>query len=394
MRHATPFAVFVGFAMLALFGCSERPSPDTITGPAPVSPGVSKAGTEEQASVEDPGNGHVVYTLSNSAAGNSVLRFTGEGGGSLVPSGTFSTGGNGTGAGLGSQGALVQNGRFLYAVNAGSNDISVLAEDQGGLHVTDRVPSGGTMPISLTVHGDFLYVLNAGGSGGIAGFSGARHGMLSPLAGSMLPLSGAAAGPAQIEFNPRGDLLVVTEKATNKIDVYVVAVNGTASGPIVQNSTGNTPFGFEFTPHGDLVISDAFGGMAGQSALSSYSLTHQGQVNLVTGPVADGQTAACWVAITGDGRYAYTTNNGSNNISGYRIGHDGSVSLFADGGKTAVTDAKPIDLAFSHGSKYLYALNAGSNSITVYRLEHAEGGLTFLGRVSGLPMGAAGLAAN
>ena len=61
-----------------------------------------------------------VYTESNSASGNQVLAFDRAGDGSLTAGGLFATGGSGTGAGLGSQGALAltQGGRFLYAVNA------------------------------------------------------------------------------------------------------------------------------------------------------------------------------------------------------------------------------------------------------------------------------------
>ena len=57
-------------------------------------------------------------------------------------------------------------------------------------------------------------------------------------------------GPAQVEFSPRGNLLVVTEKMTNKIDTYTVGRRGLAEGPMVHNSVGITPFGFEFDRRG------------------------------------------------------------------------------------------------------------------------------------------------
>jgi 6-phosphogluconolactonase (cycloisomerase 2 family) len=250
------------------------------------------------------------------------------------------------------------------------------------------------MPISLTVKGDLLYVLNSGGSGNITGFRGAITGHLDPIAGSSMPLSGAGVAPAQISFSPVRRVLVVTEKATNKIVTYQVGFDGRAHSPNVQNSAGDTPFGFEFTPHGYLVVSDAYGGNPGQSALSSYGVDRSGIIRLVTGPVPNMQTAACWVVISPDGRFAYTTNTGTHNISGYRIAHDGGLTLFPDGGSTAPSDPGPIDIALSNSSLILYCLNAGGHSITSYQRNPISGTLSLVGSVDGLPAGAAGLAAD
>ena len=108
-----------------------------------------------------------VYTLTNQVAGNAVAIFSRARDGSLTPAGAAPTGGAGTGAGLGSQGALAldDGGRRLFAVNAGSNEISSFAvAPDGGLTLVDRVASGGVTPISLTVHRGLLYALNAGGA--------------------------------------------------------------------------------------------------------------------------------------------------------------------------------------------------------------------------------------
>src|SRR5262245_57762362 len=153
-----------------------------------------------------------VYTSSNGATGNQVIAFDRAGDGSLSPAGSFATGGNGTGSGLGSQGALglSRSGRFLYVVNAGRDSISTFEVRGGGPQLKDTTPSGGDQPISLTVRRGLLYALNAG-SGTISGFS-VSHGDLTPLAGSTRPISGS--GPAEVEFSNGGDVLVVTNKAT------------------------------------------------------------------------------------------------------------------------------------------------------------------------------------
>ncbi|HEX5689870.1 MAG TPA: beta-propeller fold lactonase family protein, partial [Roseiflexaceae bacterium] len=268
-----------------------------------------------------------VYVLTNAANGNAVAVYTRSADGALTPAGTVATGGLGTGAGLGSQGAVVlsKDRDWLFAVNAGSNDISIFRVRNKGLRLIDTVASGGERPISLTFLDDVLYVLNAGGAGNISGFQ-FDDGQLEPIAGSTQPLSnggsGAAPGPAQIQFSPDGDLLVVTEKATNLIDVYAVDDEGQASAPQTHASSGATPFGFAFDKRDHLIVSEAFGGAPGASALSSYDVEDDA-LETITGTAPTHQTAACWVVVTRNGRYAYATNTGSNNISAYRIDRKG-----------------------------------------------------------------------
>src|SRR5262245_1693055 len=153
-----------------------------------------------------------VYVLSNQPAGNAVLRFERQRDGSLVQAGSYAAGGTGTGGGLGSQGAVTvdDSGRYLYAVNPGSNSVASFRLRRDGLDLVDVVESGGAMPTSVTVHGNLVYVLNAGDPGSISGFL-ARHGNLEPLPGSTLPLSASGTAPAQVSFTPDGDRLIVTE---------------------------------------------------------------------------------------------------------------------------------------------------------------------------------------
>ena len=350
------------------------------------------------AAADDGGQG-AVYTLTNRAAGNAVAVFARAADGSLAAAGEVPTGGLGTGGGLGNQGALAldDGGRFLFAVNAGSNDLSVFRIRPGGLTLVDRVGSGGVSPISLTVSGKLLYALNAGSGpapGSISGFRIGHDGTLSPLAGSTRPLSGPAVGPAQIQFDPAGHVLVVTEKATNSISTYTVGRDGLASGPNVQPSNGATPFGFAFDPRGRLIVSEAFGGTA--SALSSYGVGRDGVLETISPSVfAAQERAACWVVVTRNGRYAYTTNTASGSISAYEIGHDGALSLLDPDGRTAVTGGAPIDAALSRNSRFLYVLNASSNRIDAFRVE-SDGGLSPLvgAGVAGLPAGANGLVSS
>lgn len=334
-----------------------------------------------------------VYTLTNSPAGNAVKVFDRGGSGSLSPDGEFATGGTGTGTGLGNQSALVLDGNRLFAVNAGSDSISSFKVRGHGLELIDTDPSGGDQPISLAVDDGLLYVLNAGGTGNITGHTISRHGALSPLVGSTRPLSGAGAVPAQVSFDPRGKTLVVTEKATNLIDTYEVNRNtGLASGPNPQASAGATPFGFAFDRRGHLIVSEAFGGAAGQSAVSSYAVD-DGLIDAISPSVATTETAACWIVVTKNGRFTYTSNTGSGSISGYRVDRDGALSLLDADGQTGLTGPGPIDMALTGDSRFLYSLNSGDGTVSGFRVA-ADGDLTPIGGAGGIPAGANGLAAR
>jgi 6-phosphogluconolactonase (cycloisomerase 2 family) len=328
-------------------------------------------------------NTGAVYVMTNDAAANAVQVFNRADDGTLTLSGTFPTGGAGTGSGLGSQGALIlsPNGRLLFAVNAGSDEITAFQVRGGGLVWVDTEPSNGDMPISLTYHGGRLVALNAGGSGAIAAFRVSSSGQLAPIPGATQPLSnggvGPAPGPAQVSFTPDGRQLVVTEKATNLILTYVAGGNS-IQPPVTHPSSGETPFGFAFAGRSTLIVSEAFGGAPDASAMSSY---HVGKnaLNVVTPSAPTTETAACWVVVTGDGKYTYTTNTGSGSVTGYAIGDDGSLTILDADGVTG-PGSTPIDEALSRDSRYLYVLNSGTDTVSAFAVEW-DGSLTPLGEV-------------
>lgn len=332
-----------------------------------------------------------VYTMTNAPAGNEILVFERAADGSLQFASAHATGGLGTGTGLGNQNGIVltSDARGLFAVNAGSDEISSFFVDPQGLELRDTVPSMGDRPISLTVHGRRLYVLNDQSGGTISGFRVTANGTLEPIPGSTQEVVGEA--PAQIQFSPDGSDLVVTEKATNTIAVYPVR-NGRAQPPSSYASNGETPFGFAFDPSNHLIVSEAFGGTPGASAVSSYDF-NDGAPSLISGSVGTNQTAACWIVVTRNGRYAYTTNTGSGSISGYRIAPGGQLELLDGDGVTASTGAAPIDMALTRGSRFLYSLDSGALQISGFAI-NADGSLTPLGATGGLPSGANGLAAT
>ena len=340
--------------------------------------------------------GGAVYVLTNQAP-NSVLVYARAGDGTLRLSRSFPTGGMGMGNGadpLGSQGSLVL-GRWrqlLFAVNAGSNDVSVFTVQAAGLDLKliDRAPSGGTMPVSIAAHGRLVYVLNAGGTPNIEGFFlDPTTSRLVPLPGSerMLP-GGAASSPAEIAFSPDGDVLMVTEKGTNKIDIWQLNDDGFAENGTTTDSSGATPFGFAFTQRDVAVVSEA-----GPSALSSYDIDDNGTVDLLTGTLSDGQKTNCWVVVTRNARYAFTTNTASGTISSYQLTREGFLTLLNEVAANTGSGTAPIDMALSANSRFLYVREAVKGRIDGFRVE-SDGSLTAVTSAGGVPAGAQGVAAR
>ena len=368
-------------ALVALVGCSQD---HNVTGLA----ADRAAGLNASAAALTADAPGAVYALTNQASGNAVVIFDRGADGSLSWSSNVATGGTGAGSGLGSQGALAlsDDGRWLFAVNAGSNDVSAFQVTASGLSLTSRVSSGGARPISLTVHGGVLYVLNAGGDGNISGFRVGTDGALSPIPGSTRALSGTNVGPAQVAFSPDGQQLVVTEKTTNRLDVYTVDGDGVASAATSTASAGGTPFGFSFGHRDELFVSEAAG------SASSYVIASDGSLTVASGAVLTHQGAPCWAVVTQNGKFGYTANAQGGSISGFAIANDGSISLIDADGRTAVVGGGNIDLALSGNSRYLYQLD-GDRSISGFRIE-ADGHLTAVGNVAALPASTVGLVAR
>ncbi|HYO44482.1 MAG TPA: beta-propeller fold lactonase family protein [Candidatus Limnocylindrales bacterium] len=330
-----------------------------------------------------------VYAITNSTAGNSVIAWDRHADGSLDNPRTYPTGGLGTGAGLGSQGAVTVDAdhELLLAVNAGSNDVTSFRITGRGLVLADRIASGGTMPISVAVFDNLVYVLNAGTPNNVTGFKVGDDGDLRALAGSTRPLSADSTGPAQVGFSADGRTVVVTEKATSRIDTYAVGSRGRLAGPVVHASAGPTPFGFAITRRNTLFVSEAGGG----GGASSYVIGRRGDLESASSNVMTGQRAACWAVVTPSGKFGYVTNAGTGNISGFRIREDGTASLLDASGVTATTGGNPTDAAVSRDGRFLYARVAATAQVAIFRIG-ADGSLSPIDPLTGTPAGLAGLA--
>jgi 6-phosphogluconolactonase len=324
-----------------------------------------------------------VYTMTNAADGNQVVFFERGADGLLTLVAAVPTNGLGSGAGpdrggldsLESQGSIVltEDNRWLLAVNAGSNEISVFRIGWDGPVLVNKVGSGGEFPVSVTVFHGLVYVLNAGGTPNITGFYMADQGQLIFLSNSTRNLG--SGGFAQVGFDPHGDNLVVTDRDENEILVFPLDSNGRpATQPVTSMSSGDGPFGFTFDERGHLLVSEA-----GSSAASSYAINHDGSLQVISPSVENGQGAACWIARNRRG-YVFTANTGGQNLSVYEEQKSNGQLDLIDA--TAAFGNRPIDMGVSVNGRFLYALDPASETIDMFEIE-SDGTLTDLGTVAG-----------
>jgi 6-phosphogluconolactonase len=361
-------------------------------------------GTAQVASAASPVVGHV-YVNDNTAGTNTIGAFDQHADGTLTPlaGSPFSAGGAGTGSIVGSQGALqvTSDGRYLLAVDAGSNQISALrVRPDGTLSPVHGgvVSSGGIEPVSVAVHGGLVYVANEGnGTSGsnYAGFTLNSGGRLTPLPGSTFALP-PTAFPGDILFNPSGKNLVgievgTTDPSTFLIDSFVVGREGlltpAAGSPFPAEAAG--PFGSEFSPTNShhLYVSNAHGG-TGNGSVSAFSVTGGGALSAIgASPYPDGQTAPCWVEISHDGRYLFTVNTGSTSISSYRIRAGGTLRYLSSTPFSSGLGIRPFDARLDVSGTHLYVVDAAIDAVSVFAV--SGGSLTELSSSpAALPTGA------
>jgi 6-phosphogluconolactonase (cycloisomerase 2 family) len=330
--------------------------------------------------------GGLVYVNTNNPVANSVAVFAAGRNGSLNYLASYPTGGQG-GA---EQGAVVDklasqssiatspDGDLAFAVNAGSDSLSVFAIRGGGLVLSQVLPTNGEFPTSVAASGNLVYVLNAGGAGSLSGYS-EWGGQLHPVPGSTISLGLANTdppnflqSPGEVIFSPDGtELFVTTKTSGSDILAYHVDPDGRLwAAPVVNPAATPAPFSLVFAGPGELVSAEA-----GTSTLSTYFADSDGQLS-VQSSLSDNQAALCWVARAGN--YIYVANAGSADISGYVLGPDGQLSLIGTTGVVGTTGAGDIDLTVVPGDHLLYVESGGTGTVDGFTI-NPDGTLTSAG---------------
>lgn len=346
----------------------------------------------------------VIYTVSNEIQSNHVIAFeVDKRNGRLSELGSFATQGTGTGAPIGNQAALATDAsdRWLFVTNAGDGSVTSFRIQPEGLEFVSRIESGGTSPISVTVFGTLVYVLNEGSGNeadapefkydNISGLRFNTNGELEPIENSTRIIDNTQlTAPAQIGFNKSGTVLLVTEKATNTLTTFVMQTNDTpADQPLKRPSAVPTPFGFEFGDRDFVFITEANGG--GQGVTASY------RVNRETGAVSslvdliDMGLATCWTVLSRDQTIGYSVNTGTDSLSLYRINFDGTMETFFNNPNRVVnTGAAPRDAVLTQNNRFFFVLNNGDGEIQGFRVLR-DGRISRNGQPVSVPTSVTGL---
>ncbi|HUN37285.1 MAG TPA: hypothetical protein VMU95_35245 [Trebonia sp.] len=312
-----------------------------------------------------------IFVQTDATGGNAIVAYDRTAAGGLVQAGTYPTGGvGGTLAGsvvdhLASEGSLAydKEAGLLYAVNAGSNTITVFAVHGDQLARRQVIGSGGQFPVSIAIHGNLLYVLNALDGGSVSGYVRAG-GFLVPVPGWHRPLGlnpdqtpQFTSTPGQVGFTPDGSHLVITTKnGGNTIDVFRVGELGPSVTPTVTSLPGTVPFGFAFDSFGHLVVTEA-----GPDAVSTFRVGDDGALTELDS-VATGQAATCWITATGGTLYASNAGSGTESV----LRDDAAGTLTLQG--AAPTDAGTVDATASADGRYLYVQAGGSGDVDAFRV--------------------------
>jgi 6-phosphogluconolactonase len=348
------------------------------------------------AAASDRHQSDYVYVNDNTAGTNTIAGFVRQAGGGLtpLPGSPFSAGGAGSGAGIPSQGAIQvsTNGRYVLAVDAGSNQISVLRIRRDGALRLVRdgvVSSNGVQPVSVTELDGLVYVANAGAGGSnYTGFTLGRGGHLHALPGSTVALPDSAQ-PGDVLFNETGTKLAGTRVGSSQIDSFRVGFDGrlTAAAGSPFAAQGPGPFGSEFRPTdpNQLFVSNAHGG-AGNGTVSAFRVARDGTLFSIDGsPFADHQTAPCWVEITHNGEFLFTTNTASDTVSRYFIHRDGRLTLLGSTPVSSQSGVGAVDERLSTNGRTLYVNESKADVLGEFAV--SGGSLSQIGSVA-LPSGA------
>lgn len=332
-----------------------------------------------------------VFIMNNSAVQNEVIQYSRTSNGTLQQVRAFPTGGRGSGGNtdpLESQGSIVLSAdhSMLFAVNAGSGDISAFRVFPFfGLELVGLVPSGGSSPVALALSGNLLYVLNSSGSSSVTGFQVDEFGRLTQIPNSTMFLTTNTSGASSLAFSGDGKWLAVTERLTNDIDVFGVQANGTLS-PIVTSMNAVPGLFAVIFAQGDIAVAVSTGptGATNGSLLSSYSIGSKGQITPITASVPTLGAASCWSAATPNGQFIYASNAGSATISGFALSAGGTLTALPNTiVATNPAGSTNLDIAVSADGKFLYSLNSGTGVIGIFAIND-DGTLTPSGTAPGV----------
>jgi len=321
-----------------------------------------------------------VYSLDQGV----VSIYSGNSEGQLSNAGQITTNGTGSGSsGLQSQNGIIVFQNYIFAVNAGSNSVSMFQiqpTDPTVVVILSTVDSGGDWPLSLTAYGNTLCVINGGARNGIRCFTITSSGLVFQVDLRLnLTLTTPPAnhmGPAQISFTNNGDALVVSVKGLNPPVWVFPYYKGVISKGFSTPAHGAVSFGFTFDTDDTVILTDAspYNNGSGLILINPSTASFLSNYYLIPG-----QNAACWVVRSSQTSNFYVANAATSTVSEISRSSGNSLTLVNNyylGNTSHPTD---MTIATVGGQDWLFVV-VGS-SITTLKLV-GPGNAVIMGSVS------------
>jgi 6-phosphogluconolactonase (cycloisomerase 2 family) len=337
-----------------------------------------------------------IYTeTDNSNPGeNAVIAYRQNADGQVTEIGSFKTDGTGVANPQGLLGPddsdkeviASPDGRFIFAVNQGSNSIAAFdVERDGSLDLVQNtaVGSGGTGPVSLSIANGRLYVVNRGDevqgqTGSIAPsitvFDIGHKGVLTQDVAATTTLS-VGLSPSQ--------LLISSDSKSAFLDTFtppplnnvtganeVVPFQVVANGKLIPVSSGG--IGAPVTPPLLLGLAQhptkniIYAGLTGASQVGVFTFDGSGNLKLEDTVPVQGK-GPCWATVSANGEFLYTVDTGTNSVGVFSLAdplHAVQIQEFVLGGPqnptgdpAAARETTDFEFALSPSGNTLYVID-------------------------------------
>jgi len=319
-----------------------------------------------------------VYALSNNVSGNQVYVYTANlNNGSLTYAYAIPTGGKGAGL-THSQDSLVRVGNYLFAVNGGSNSLSLFYINGTNATNVTFVQSAnvqGSQPVSIAVApaniANWVCVGTTNLNLTISCFTYNQTG-LTYLPGwtrylgqwsndSSYPLS-------QISFSPNAAFLVAQIKGHSDGTIIYRIINGNLSASPITTPSGSSTsplgpgsYGFVFTGDNSVLTTDSTVGLITYSIGTLGNLLN-GSNHSLTPPAPSGY---CWIVASPLTKDYYAIS--ATHITEVSVGSNNNITQKATSA-VAYNLSEATIISTTSGVDYLYILSESHEGVTQFRI--------------------------
>ena len=273
--------------------------------------------------------------------------------------------------------AFTPNGQFAFVANSGSGQLGVFTIAHGLLAPNGASVAAGNSVRALAMHqnGRWLYAANAGVAGSVSVFAVQASGTLNPVDCGATLHCPVGDTPEAIAVDPTGKFITVTNRNGGGITTFTINQTTGAltnsrsiaarSGPVSMAYLRGTPATItpRFAYVANLVSDD----------ITTFAVNStRGALTEVGTEVPAGDDPNSVTADLG-GRFLYVANSRSNSVAAFEIDH--STGALTPTGVAVVPGTAPASVAVEPSGRFAYAANYNTDNVTVFVIDQATGTL-------------------